>query len=81
MRAELESYRSQWRELEQEVRFLRSSLDGAQDDRARLEGDVLSLTEAIAFLEAELKDEGQKAVAAYKASQGFESSLEKMGRV
>ncbi|RRT82776.1 hypothetical protein B296_00000096 [Ensete ventricosum] len=39
------------------------------------------LTEAEAFLEAELKTEGQKAMVTYKASRGFESILEKMGRV
>ncbi|RZS04901.1 hypothetical protein BHM03_00035298 [Ensete ventricosum] len=33
------------------------------------------------FLEGELKAKGQKAVVAYKASQGFKSGLEKMGRV
>ncbi|RZS15381.1 hypothetical protein BHM03_00047219 [Ensete ventricosum] len=44
-------------------------------------GDVLSLTKATAFLKAELKAEGQKAIATYKASRGFESGLEKMGRV
>ncbi|RWV85552.1 hypothetical protein GW17_00052645 [Ensete ventricosum] len=58
MRAELESHRSQRREFEQEVRLLRSSLDGAQNNQARLKGDVLSLTEAATFLEAELKAEG-----------------------
>ncbi|RWW84295.1 hypothetical protein BHE74_00007112 [Ensete ventricosum] len=70
-----------WRELEQEVRILRSSLDGARNDPARLEGDILSLTEATAVLEAELKAEGMKAVATYKASRGFKSGLEKMGMV
>ncbi|RRT50150.1 hypothetical protein B296_00050505 [Ensete ventricosum] len=69
------------RELEQEVGLLRSTLDGARNDRAHLEGDVLSLIKVIAFLEAKLKAEDLKAVAAYKASQGFESGLEKMGRV
>ncbi|RRT50164.1 hypothetical protein B296_00026297 [Ensete ventricosum] len=81
MRAELESHRSQRRELEQEVGLLRSSLDGARNDRARLEDDIHSLTEAIAFLEAKLKVEGQKAMGTYKASRGFEFGLEKMGRV
>ncbi|RZR96277.1 hypothetical protein BHM03_00025260 [Ensete ventricosum] len=51
------------------------------EHRACLEGDVHSLTEATAFHEAELKAEGPKAVAAYKASRGFESGLKKMGRV
>ncbi|RRT79980.1 hypothetical protein B296_00022161 [Ensete ventricosum] len=46
----------------------------------RVEGDVLSLTEATTLLEVELKAERPKAVAAYKASLGFESGLEKMGR-
>ncbi|RWW53488.1 hypothetical protein BHE74_00040014 [Ensete ventricosum] len=78
---ELEFLRNQWKELEQEVGVLHSSLDGAPNDRARLEGDVLSLTKAVAFLEVELKVEGLKAVATYKASRGFESGLEKMGRV
>ncbi|RRT32847.1 hypothetical protein B296_00034951 [Ensete ventricosum] len=81
IRAELESHRSQRRELEQEVLLLCFSLDGAQNDQARLEGDVLLLIEAAAFLEAELKTEGQNAVAAYKASRGFESGLEKMRKV
>ncbi|RRT65364.1 hypothetical protein B296_00028287 [Ensete ventricosum] len=58
-----------------------ANLDGARNNRARLEGDVLSLTKAVTFLEAKLKDEGEKAVAAYKASRGFKSGLEKMGRV
>ncbi|RWW05512.1 hypothetical protein GW17_00031206 [Ensete ventricosum] len=65
---ELEFLRNQRKELEQEVGVLRSSLDGARNDRARVEGDVLSLTKAAAFLEAKLKAEGPKAVAAYKAS-------------
>ncbi|RZR77190.1 hypothetical protein BHM03_00002201 [Ensete ventricosum] len=43
--------------------------------------DVLSLTEVAALLEAELKVKGPKAVAAYKASRGFESGLKKMRRV
>ncbi|RRT34091.1 hypothetical protein B296_00043471 [Ensete ventricosum] len=34
LRAELESLRSQWKDLEQEVNILHASLDGAQDDRA-----------------------------------------------
>ncbi|RRT71282.1 hypothetical protein B296_00031876 [Ensete ventricosum] len=57
-----------------------ANLDGARDDRAWLEGDVLSLIEATMLLEAELKDEGAKAVVSYKASRGFEYGLEKMGR-
>ncbi|RRT42269.1 hypothetical protein B296_00055545 [Ensete ventricosum] len=57
------------------------NLNGARNDQARLEGDVLSLTEAVAFLKAKLKAEGQKAIAAYKESRGFEFDLEKMGRV
>ncbi|RRT59706.1 hypothetical protein B296_00035215 [Ensete ventricosum] len=81
MRTKLESLKSQRRELEQEVRLLRSNLDGARNDRARLEGDILLLTEVAALLEAELKVKGQKAVAAYKGSRGFESSLKKIGRV
>ncbi|RRT74586.1 hypothetical protein B296_00014717, partial [Ensete ventricosum] len=81
MRTELESLRSQRRELEWEVGLLHSNLDGARNDRARLEGDVLSRTKAAALLEVKLKAESQKAVAAYKGSRGFESDLEKMGRV
>ncbi|RRT33335.1 hypothetical protein B296_00043416 [Ensete ventricosum] len=57
MRTELESLRSQRREHQQEVGLLRSSLDGAWNDRARLKGDVLSLTKATT-----------SAVSAYKAS-------------
>ncbi|RWW76313.1 hypothetical protein BHE74_00015606 [Ensete ventricosum] len=53
----------------------------AQNDRACLERDVLSLTEVVALLEAELKAEGPRVVASYKASRGLESGLEKMGRV
>ncbi|RWW73863.1 hypothetical protein BHE74_00018224 [Ensete ventricosum] len=75
LRAELESLRSQWKNLEQEVRIMLSSLDGAQDDWARLEGDVLSVTEAMTLLEAKLKVERPKVVASYTASGGFESSL------
>ncbi|RWV79453.1 hypothetical protein GW17_00059417 [Ensete ventricosum] len=81
MRTELESLRSQRGELEKEVGLPRSNLDGARNDRARLEGDVLSLTEAASLLEVKLKVEGQKAVATYKGSRGFESGLEKMRRV
>ncbi|RWW23060.1 hypothetical protein GW17_00012710 [Ensete ventricosum] len=64
---QLESLKTQRRRLEEEVGILCSSLDGAQNDRARLEEDVLSLTEMAALLEAELKGEGAKVVAAYKA--------------
>ncbi|RRT34312.1 hypothetical protein B296_00040024 [Ensete ventricosum] len=63
LQVELESVKNQRRELEQEAGVLRSSLDGAQNDRARLEGDVLSLTEVVALLEAELKAEGPRVVA------------------
>ncbi|RWW52891.1 hypothetical protein BHE74_00040670 [Ensete ventricosum] len=70
-----------WKPLGKAESSLCRYLDGAQNDRARLEGDVLSLTEATALLEVELKAESQNAVAAYKASRRFESSLEKMGRV
>ncbi|RWW70352.1 hypothetical protein BHE74_00021981 [Ensete ventricosum] len=71
------------KELEEDVKKLRAELDldGARDDRTRLEGDVLSLTEATTLLEAELKAKWSKAMDAYKASRGFESCLEKMGRV
>ncbi|RZR95453.1 hypothetical protein BHM03_00024305 [Ensete ventricosum] len=71
------------KELEEDVKRLRAELDldGARDDRTRLEGDVLSLTEATTLLEAELKAKWSKAMDAYKASRGFESCLEKMGRV
>ncbi|RRT58419.1 hypothetical protein B296_00043872 [Ensete ventricosum] len=57
------------------------SLDEARNDRACLDGDVLSLIEAATLLEAELKAKGPRAVAAYKVSRGFRSGLEKMGRV
>ncbi|RWV81810.1 hypothetical protein GW17_00056739 [Ensete ventricosum] len=78
LRGELKSLKTQRRRLEEEVGILRSSLDEARNDRARLEGDVLSLTKAATLLEAELKGDGAKAVATYKASRGFESGLEKM---
>ncbi|RWW55550.1 hypothetical protein BHE74_00037802 [Ensete ventricosum] len=81
LRAKLESLKSQRRDMEQEVRVLRPSLDEARNDRARLEGDVLSLTEVVTLLKVELKAEGPRAMAAYKASRGFESGVEKMGRV
>ncbi|RWW09654.1 hypothetical protein GW17_00026844 [Ensete ventricosum] len=80
-RAELESLRNQRKELELEARVLDSSLDEVRNDRARLEGEVLSLIEASTFLEVELKGEGSKAVAAYKASRRFELGLGKIGRV
>ncbi|RRT55078.1 hypothetical protein B296_00048723 [Ensete ventricosum] len=70
-----------WKSLGKAESSLCRYLDGAQNDRARLEGDVLSLTEAAALLKVELKAEGQNAVATHKASRRFESSLEKMGRV
>ncbi|RWV79780.1 hypothetical protein GW17_00059036 [Ensete ventricosum] len=70
-----------WKPLGKAESSLCRYLDGAQNDRARLEGDVLSLTEATALLKVKLKAEGQNAVAAHKASRRFESSLEKMGRV
>ncbi|RRT46014.1 hypothetical protein B296_00030068 [Ensete ventricosum] len=81
LQAELESSESRRKGLEEEVSLLRSNLDGSQDDQAQLEGDVLSLTEAAAFLEVELKAEGPKVVATYKASREFETGLEKMGRI
>ncbi|RRT60276.1 hypothetical protein B296_00012879 [Ensete ventricosum] len=75
LRAELESLKNRWRELDQEVRVLHSNLDGARNDWVRLEGDVLSLTEATILLEAE----GLRAVAAYKMSRGFKSGFERLG--
>ncbi|RWV76958.1 hypothetical protein GW17_00062282 [Ensete ventricosum] len=80
LRAELDSSESRRKGLEQEVDTLCSNLQGARDDRAHLEGDVLSLTKATTLLEAELKAEGPKVVAAYKASREFKLGLEKMGR-
>ncbi|RWW32887.1 hypothetical protein BHE74_00005934 [Ensete ventricosum] len=68
LRTELESLKNQQKGLEQEVGILLIGLDRARDDRARQEGDVLSLTEATTFLEAEPKAEGPKVMAAYKAS-------------
>ncbi|RWW71540.1 hypothetical protein BHE74_00020711 [Ensete ventricosum] len=53
------------------------NLDGARNDRAHIEGDMLSLIEETTLLEVE----GPRVVAAYKASRGFESGLGKMGRV
>ncbi|RZS02538.1 hypothetical protein BHM03_00032598 [Ensete ventricosum] len=52
LRAELESLMNQQMRLEEEVGVLHSSLDGARNDRACLEGDVLSLSEAATLLEA-----------------------------
>ncbi|RZS11719.1 hypothetical protein BHM03_00043063 [Ensete ventricosum] len=75
------SLKTQRMRLEEEVGILRSSLDGARDDRAQLEGDVLSLTEAATLPEVKLKDKGVKVVVAFKASRGFKLGLEKMGRV
>ncbi|RRT50207.1 hypothetical protein B296_00045793 [Ensete ventricosum] len=43
---------SQCKGLEQEVDTLRSNLQWAKDDQAHLEGDVLSLIEVAALLEA-----------------------------
>ncbi|RWV85346.1 hypothetical protein GW17_00052870 [Ensete ventricosum] len=69
------------KELEEtmEKLWIELDLDGARDDQARLEGDVMLLTEATIFLEAELKVEGPKVVAAYTTSRGFKSGLEKLG--
>ncbi|RRT51758.1 hypothetical protein B296_00049607, partial [Ensete ventricosum] len=65
------SLKSQRRELEQEVGVLGSSLDGARNDRARLEGDVLSLTEVAVF----------KGGGYLQSIPRVESGHEKMGRV
>ncbi|RZS12435.1 hypothetical protein BHM03_00043972 [Ensete ventricosum] len=81
LRIELESSEHWRKDLKQEINTVRSSLQGARDNRARLEEEVLSLTEAATLLQSKLKAEGPKAVAAYKASWGFESGLEKMGRI
>ncbi|RRT53278.1 hypothetical protein B296_00049956 [Ensete ventricosum] len=81
LRAELESSKSWRKDLELDVNTVCASLQGARDDRTRLEEDVMSLIEAVVLLEAELKVEDPKAVTSYKASQGFESGLEKMGRI
>ncbi|RRT72195.1 hypothetical protein B296_00010328 [Ensete ventricosum] len=75
------SLKSQRKDLEQEISILHSSLDGARDDRARLEGDVLSLTKAVALLEAELKAEGPKAVAIYNASEGSSRASRRWGQI
>ncbi|RRT61127.1 hypothetical protein B296_00034024 [Ensete ventricosum] len=80
LRAKLESLKNQQKGLNQEVGILRSSYNGARDYRVRLEGDVLSLTEATMLLEVELKVKGPKAVDAFKVSRGFKSGLEKMGQ-
>ncbi|RRT38341.1 hypothetical protein B296_00042127 [Ensete ventricosum] len=79
LRAELESSKRLHKDLKQEVDTMHASLQGAQDDRARLEEDVLSLTEALALLEAKLKAKGLKVLIAYKASRRFKSGLKKMG--
>ncbi|RRT40596.1 hypothetical protein B296_00038656 [Ensete ventricosum] len=71
LRGELESSEHRHKDLEQEVDTMHTSLQGARDDWARLKDDVLSLTEVATLLETELKAEGPKAMAAYKASRGF----------
>ncbi|RWV80773.1 hypothetical protein GW17_00057900, partial [Ensete ventricosum] len=58
LRVELGSSENRCKNLEQEVDTLRSSLQGAWDNQAHLEEDMLLLTEAIALLEKELKTEG-----------------------
>ncbi|RRT49929.1 hypothetical protein B296_00048788 [Ensete ventricosum] len=71
------------KELEAKIKRMQTELESLRSQRREFEqkGNVLSLTKATTFLEAELKAEGQKAVATYKASRVFESGLEKMGRV
>ncbi|RWW07211.1 hypothetical protein GW17_00029413 [Ensete ventricosum] len=62
-----------WTELE----FLRSQ-------RRELEQEVgllRSILDGVGMIELDWRAEGQKAMAAYKASRGFESGLEKIGRV
>ncbi|RWV86838.1 hypothetical protein GW17_00051226 [Ensete ventricosum] len=71
LRGELESSEHRHKDLEQEVDTMHTNLQGARDDWARLKDDVLSLTEVATLLETELKAEGPKAMAAYKASRGF----------
>ncbi|RZR91642.1 hypothetical protein BHM03_00019798 [Ensete ventricosum] len=58
LRVELGSSENRCKNLEQEVDTLRSSLQGAWDDQAHLEEDMLLLTKAITLLEKELKTEG-----------------------
>ncbi|RRT69328.1 hypothetical protein B296_00024533 [Ensete ventricosum] len=81
LRAELETSKQHRKGLEQEVSIACAGLQEARDDRARLEEEVLPLTEAATLLQSELKAEGLKAITQYKASQGFESGLVKMGQV
>ncbi|RRT55667.1 hypothetical protein B296_00039856 [Ensete ventricosum] len=64
----------QVKELEGKIESIRTKPESHRSQQRELE------QEAVAFLEAELKAEGQKAVAAYKASRGFKFGLEKMGR-
>ncbi|RWW01854.1 hypothetical protein GW17_00035081 [Ensete ventricosum] len=67
-----------------QVRQIESTLESGLSSRRAQLVDPRSgqlKTEAMTLLEAELKDEGAKAVVAYKASRGFESGLEKMGWV
>ncbi|RZR96985.1 hypothetical protein BHM03_00026111 [Ensete ventricosum] len=67
------------KEWEDEAKKLWTELESLRNQQRELEQerDVLSLTEAAAFLKAE----GPKAVTAYKVSRGFELGLKEMGRV
>ncbi|RZS11594.1 hypothetical protein BHM03_00042939 [Ensete ventricosum] len=65
LKVELEASKQHLKDLEQEANTALVGLQEARDYQARLKGS--------------LEAKGLKDVAAYKASRGFESSLEKMG--
>ncbi|RRT78890.1 hypothetical protein B296_00009489 [Ensete ventricosum] len=52
-----------------------------RDSWRRLEDEVLSLTKGAEILQFELKAKGDKIIADYKKSRGFQSGLEMMGQV
>ncbi|RRT40604.1 hypothetical protein B296_00058415, partial [Ensete ventricosum] len=78
---------AEWRakELEAEIERMRTELESLRSQRGELEQEVRllhsNLDEARNDQAPELKVEGQKSVAAYKGSRGFESSLKKIWRV
>ncbi|RZS17041.1 hypothetical protein BHM03_00049146 [Ensete ventricosum] len=71
--------------LEAEIERMRTELESLKSHQMEFKQEVgllrSNLDGARNDRAPELKVEGSKVVAAYKASRGFESSLEKMGRV
>ncbi|RWW35215.1 hypothetical protein BHE74_00059878 [Ensete ventricosum] len=67
------------RDLELVADTARIKLSEFRESHRRLEDEFLLLMKGAKLLQSELKAKGNKAMVEYKASQGFQSRLEKMG--